>query len=435
MMSKTYKPRSRKELRKLVSDPSVCLGDIDTSLITDMSCLFCDLERQNFDGLETWDTSNVTTMEHMFYRTKHFNHPVGNWNVSSVTNMALLFCGCSDFNQPLENWDVSSVTNMESLFGGCSNFNQPLETWNISKVKTIACMFCEAARFNQPLGKWDTSGVRNMSWTFAGCSAFDQNIDTWDTSNVTSMEGMFQEALRFNQPLNSWQTSNVQLMRLMFDRAKKFNQPLDRWDVSRVESTERMFRNARSFDQPLDMWLIPRFCDVNNMFMFAPRFTDVKTLVLCFYLTTKKSGQARLKQTLDNFDAAKVHAELSRYDSKHTAEYKNELEAAHPELRGAVPAGTGTAKHKPRSKRELTELMDMSDRIPLGAIDTSCITDMEGLFRNSRRRNFAGLETWDTSNVVTMKNMFAGAIYFNHDISRWDVSGVRDMFHMFDGAK
>ena len=34
-----------------------------------------------------------------------------------------------------------------------------------------------------------------------------------------------------------------------------------------------------------------------------------------------------------------------------------------------------------------------------------------------------------------MKNMFAGAIYFNHDISRWDVSGVRDMFHMFDGAK
>ena len=196
-----------------------------------------------------------------------------------------------------------------------------------------------------------------------------------------------------------------------------------------------MFRNARSFDQPLDMWLIPRFCDVNNMFMFAPRFTDVKTLVLCFYLTTKKSGQARLKQTLDDFDAAKVHAELSRYDSKHTAEYKNELEAAHPELRGAVPAGTGTVKHKPRSKRELTELMDMSDRIPLGAIDTSCITDMEGLFRQSRRRNFAGLETWDTSNVVTMKNMFAGAIYFNHDISRWDVSSVRDMSHMFDGAK
>lgn len=37
MTSKTYKPRSRQELRKLVNDLSVCLGDIDTSLITDMS--------------------------------------------------------------------------------------------------------------------------------------------------------------------------------------------------------------------------------------------------------------------------------------------------------------------------------------------------------------------------------------------------------------
>ena len=58
-MIKKYKPCSRKELWELVKDDRICLGDIDTSLITDMSWLFCDSIRMNFDGLETWDTTSM----------------------------------------------------------------------------------------------------------------------------------------------------------------------------------------------------------------------------------------------------------------------------------------------------------------------------------------------------------------------------------------
>lgn len=94
-MSKLYKPGSLKELRELVNNETVCLGDIDTSLITDMSWLFCDSKRTDFDGLETWDTSHVTTMERMFLRAKYFNHPIGNWNVSSVTNMECIFAAAA----------------------------------------------------------------------------------------------------------------------------------------------------------------------------------------------------------------------------------------------------------------------------------------------------------------------------------------------------
>lgn len=72
-MIKKYKPNSLQELKELVSDKSVHLGDIDTSLITDMTELFKDSTRKNFDGLETWDTSNVTTMERMFHRAKYFS--------------------------------------------------------------------------------------------------------------------------------------------------------------------------------------------------------------------------------------------------------------------------------------------------------------------------------------------------------------------------
>lgn len=433
-MIKKYKPNSLQELQELVSDKSVHLGDIDTSLITDMTELFKDSTRKNFDGLETWDTSNVTTMERMFHRAKYFNHPIGNWDVSSVTNMECIFCGCSNFNQPLGDWDVSSVTNMESMFGTCGKFNQPLNDWDVSKVRKISCMFCEAESFNQPLDRWNTSEVREMSWTFAGCTKFNQDISSWDTSNATVMEGVFERAARFNQPLNTWNVSNVRDMFRMFEGAKSFNQPLDQWNVSRVENMERMFKNARSFSQPLDMWLIPRFCDVNNMFLSTPLFTDVKTLTLCFFLTTKKNCLARLKEKLNGLDPAEVYKELSRYYSVHTTEYMSELEAAHPELIGSVSTNVGDVKRKPRSKRELIELLDMGAKMPLADIDTSLITDMEGLFRKSKRSNFAGIETWDTSNVVTMKHMFAAAIHFNHDISGWNVSNVRDMSYMFEGA-
>ena len=151
--------------------------------------------------------------------------------------------------------------------------------------------------------------------------------------------------------------------------------------------------------------------------------------------TNKMRYREYLKEVLGRFDAAQVYAELSGYGDKHTAKYKCELETAHPELKGPVRAVAETGKYKPRSKPELIELLDMGLQMPLDKINTSCITDMEGLFQNSKSRDFTGIETWDTSNVVTMKNMFAGAEYFDHDISRWDVSNVRDMSHMFDGAR
>ena len=49
-MIKKYKPNSLQELKELVSDKSVHLGDIDTSLITDMTELFKDSTRKNFEG-------------------------------------------------------------------------------------------------------------------------------------------------------------------------------------------------------------------------------------------------------------------------------------------------------------------------------------------------------------------------------------------------
>ncbi|MCI7237947.1 BspA family leucine-rich repeat surface protein, partial [Campylobacter sp.] len=79
----------------------IFLGDIDTSAITDMSSLFvkgydeddCIIinKRENFDGIELWNVSNVTNMSEMFSGCENFNQPLNSWNVSNVTDMSEMF--------------------------------------------------------------------------------------------------------------------------------------------------------------------------------------------------------------------------------------------------------------------------------------------------------------------------------------------------------
>ncbi|EOH7710691.1 BspA family leucine-rich repeat surface protein, partial [Campylobacter coli] len=68
-----YTPKTKEELKALVKDESIYLGDIDTSEITDMSYLFANSTRKDFSGIEKWNTSKVITMAHMFSLCRFFN--------------------------------------------------------------------------------------------------------------------------------------------------------------------------------------------------------------------------------------------------------------------------------------------------------------------------------------------------------------------------
>jgi surface protein len=127
--------------------------------------------------------------------------PVGEWNTSIVTDMSNLFCD-SHFNDDISNWDVRSVTDMSLMFKGCSKFNQPLAKWNVSNVVNMTTMFYGASSFNQPLKTWNVCQVTNMSFLFGKTAQFNQSIEDWDVSNIIKMSGMFFGAQRFNFLIN-----------------------------------------------------------------------------------------------------------------------------------------------------------------------------------------------------------------------------------------
>ncbi len=99
--------------------------------------------------------------------------------------------------------------------------------------------------------------------------------------------------------------------------------------------------------------------------------------------------------------------------------------------------------YHPLTSLDLKALIN-SKNLPLKDIDVADITDFSyafsvndahGQVEINRRRDFSGIENWNTSKAVNMMGVFAGCENFNADISKWDTSNVTDMTLMFTACK
>ena len=245
----------------------------DTSNVTNMQDMFWGVSDFNQD-IGSWNVSKVTNMMRMFDRAHVFNQDIGSWDVSSATNMKLMFFGTRVFNQDISTWDVSNVTDMTQMFVGAEVFNEDIGGWDVSSVTYMNEMFDGAISFNQDIGSWDVSSVTNMRYMFNGAAAFNQNIGNWDVSSVNRMEFLFREATNFNGDISTWDTRNVVNMNQMFYEADSFNQDIGSWDVSSVVQMENLFRGADVFNQDISSWDVSNVTLMNYMFNGAASFNQ-----------------------------------------------------------------------------------------------------------------------------------------------------------------
>lgn len=125
----------------------------------------------SIEGLENLNTSDVTSMDYMFYMCKQ-----------------LCALDLSGFN-------TEKVENMRDMFSNCKN----LETLNLSSFKTnnltnMSEMFLECNKIAQlDLSGFNTSGVKALDQVFKNCYALEAlDLSSFDTKWVTDMSSLFE---------------------------------------------------------------------------------------------------------------------------------------------------------------------------------------------------------------------------------------------------
>ena len=357
-------------------------------------------------------TSGITDMSQLFSGRNSFNKNIGGWDTASVTTMRKMFRNAHQFNQNLNNWDVSNVEDMHEMFFKATTFDSPIGSWNTSKVEDMSYMFCNADDFNQFVGDWDTSKVINMSRMFFSIKVFNNGESAgsftsslnWDVSKVTNMGAMFNDDRDFNADIRSWNTGeNTQMFR-MFRLTQNFNQDLSNWDVSNVRDMEESFKDASAFSNGGNgtlCWNTEKVTTMAQMFRNADLFNSD---ISCWN-TSKVEDISLMFYQNNSFNNGGV---AMCWDD------------------GFATTGT-TAEQMFYQATAINE--------DLSCWDTSNIVTMTQMFVGANSFNNGGVAMcWDDGfgPNATMKQMFQSNNAINQDLSCWDTSNVVNMQEMFE---
>ena len=212
----------------------------------------------DFD-LSSFDTSNVTNMESMFYGMSNLTSlNLSNFDTSKVTDMSWMFKGVSNLTTlNLSNFDTSKVTNMHAMFNAMRNLTSlNLSNFDTSNVTDMSYMFAVTPNLTTlNLSNFDTSKVTNMSYMFNGMRNLTTlNLSNFDTSKVTDMSDMFSEMLNLTSlDISNFDTSNVTKMNKMFllPNGYEHNDKLEKiyvnndFNASKLAEFSDMFKNRK----------------------------------------------------------------------------------------------------------------------------------------------------------------------------------------------
>ena len=149
---------------------------------------WCGGDSTTYGDISTWDTSEVTSMNGLFYShcsTKStFNGDITKWDVSKTTDFSDMFRDAGDFNQDISNWDVSKSTSFSRMFTYADEFNQNLARWDVSEATDFYAMF-RRAKLTFDLSSWDVSKSTTFAYIFYQCANYNQVL-CWDATGATT---------------------------------------------------------------------------------------------------------------------------------------------------------------------------------------------------------------------------------------------------------
>lgn len=120
------------------------INNLDTSNLTTMASMFYRSQKLASLDLSSWNTSNVTNTSSMFYQAMGLTKiNLSNWNTSKVTNMANMFRDCNKLTElDLSSFTGENLTITMSMFDNCSTLSKiDIRNMSFDKVDTYSSMF------------------------------------------------------------------------------------------------------------------------------------------------------------------------------------------------------------------------------------------------------------------------------------------------------
>ena len=351
--------------------------------------LFADLTNvTSIEGLDYFDTSNTTTMSHMFNGTSALtNIDLSGWNTDNVTNMAWMFFGASSLESvgDLSGWaSAGSLTHMRGIFHGASSLTSlNLSGWDTSSVLDMQDLFRNTSALTsiEGLSEWNTESATHMASMFNGAISLETlDLSGWNTNSVRFISRMFYGASSLVSvgDLSGWaSTGNLSEMQRMFYGASNLESlNLSGWDTSGVESMLGLFRNTTALTsiEGLADWDTGSVTNMSRMFEGASSLVNI--------------------ECLSDWDTSNVWTMQEMF-------------------RGASNL----------------ESLDLS------GWNTDSVTNMSHMFRDASSLTSLDLSGWNTDSVTNMSHMFNGASSLTSlDLYNWNTTTVETMLQIFNGT-
>lgn len=427
-----YKNVYQEKITKLL------LPDLVDNYVTDLSFMFQNVENVNYIDVSGWDTSNVVTLRGMFNKAGYQNNYINN-KVPPGFRI-----------KGIEDWDVRNVRDMDLLFSECGY----MEKLDLSKWKTDS--LGGVYEGIDEVGTISVDGSQG-SRIFLNCQAEEINISGWDFSQMQTMKMMFGYGSSTSKKLRTLKKLIMQDViyptggGISYQYFLEYAENLEYLDIPTLEIDEsnnysgffsnsdslRYVRCTNSFKNKFfSPGSIICHWDVvdNPSNSYNPDFIPPANITV--YGTTKvANGTVTLEINGDTVNIetneqgylqyvapTNLHSIIIPYDSQITSINLDRIDSSNITtiyLTDASSSGNG------RINRTLK-------RIKANLIDTSQVTNLNGLCVNLWNLEELEIGSWDTSNVTTMYGAFREVHSLKVlDLHNWSNENVTNMSYMF----
>lgn len=368
-----------------------------------------------------WGTRPFISAEQMFDMS-----PYASYNSYSDSYSTIDAFDDNPFLDAVDWPDFSQVTNADSMFRACkinsTVVQRILDSTKSNLAPVTAREIFRDCWMTVNISSLDLSNVTDLTYAFRNVDIHSPfTFSNFDTSNVTNWTGTFRQ-------LVAWGTGNPARKQLLAT--------IGNLDFSSAVTLDETF-----YDVGEDEYELSNLgnLDTSNVTTMASTFYSAYLdLDLSSWNTSNVTNMSGMFENIrvidDSTSTNNTHLGIGNWDVSNvtamTRMFKNASVRLNEDF-SSWNTNNVTSMYEMFYQTNFTSTSGNS----LVGLDTANVTDMSGMFQwagnTSLGRVFLNIGGWDVSNVLSMSNMFYGALY-NTNLSLWDVSSVVDMGNMFE---